>query len=209
MFNRISKALVIALSLSAPCAFAHNQTTIISKPDWQFEQESGLLSLNACLNQGLSSGEYLFANLHGVSLGKKGYGFFDEWSFTLSESANVTISLFDDVVPLFPGNPAYGSQSTGSGNLLDNKFLTVSLFDANGALLGTAGEQGTLSALGLVAGDWYTLTVSGKTAGLLGGLYHGSLAVAPVPIGDSLPLFASALTLAAFRLRRHKALPAA
>lgn len=212
--NKGFATLVLTLSLAAPTAFANNPIESHDNQPWQFENDIDVLSTKDKLNRNLESGEYLFANLHETKNPNKGTSFFDEWSFTLANTSNVTVNLFDVELPLgnigklFSDDAKYGKKSNAIGSLLDNKFLTVSLFDEEGTLLGTAGEDGTLSALGLTAGNWYTLAVSGKAAGLFGGLYHGSVAVAHAPIGDTLPLFASALVVAAWRLRKNKTLPA-
>lgn len=162
-------------------------------------------------NVSLSSGSYSFADYHAP-----GQSFFDSWSFSLAQTSDVVVNLFDLLTPeagpnyLVPNQNGLFHRSEHSVNdlvqsLLDNKYLTVSLFDADGNLMGTAGENGMLSAFGLGAGEEYTLGVSGKAVGLLGGLYHGTLNVqnAPaVPLGDSLPLFASALLVLGLRSKK-------
>ena len=175
----------------------------IQDRSWQAEGE---LSQDQ-LNKYLGTGDYEFADLH-----KSGKSFLDEWSFTLADAGNVTINLFDLTLPgtgttyLLQDGDHNKHGKTDFSNLLDNKFLTVSLFDHAGSLLGTAGENGTLSVLGLAANEWYTLAVSGKAVGLLGGVYHGDLSVAPVPLGDTLPLLGSALAVLALRTRRFSTL---
>lgn len=164
----------------------------------------------------LTSGDYTFADYH-----RPGKSFFDQWSFSLAETSDVVVSLFDLLIPnsgsdnLLPQRNGFSHKFEHSEtknltkSLLDNKYLTVSLFDGQGNLLGTTGENGTLSAFHLAGGEWYTLGVSGKAVGLVGGLYYGNLNVqsAPaVPIGDTLPLFASALVVLGLRskkIRRH------
>jgi hypothetical protein len=92
--------------------------------------------------------------------------------------------------------------------LLDSKYLTFSLFDKSGNLLGAAGEDGMLTALNLLAGEWYTLTVSAKVGGVFGSAYHGSMEVQEVqavPLSDTLPLFGSALLVLAIRARKKAA----
>jgi hypothetical protein len=139
----------------------------------------------------------------------------DEWKFTLATNANVSINLFDMEVPLsganqllsFGGNTNtshHGSPSQNTSYLLDNQYLTFSLFDQDGKLLSTAGEDGTLSASNLVAGQWYTMAVGAKVNGAFGSAYYGNVSVAPVPLGDSLPLFGSALALLALRRRSRR-----
>jgi len=218
------RAALLSAAVLAPLA-AHATATSPVQPSfpqgnshWDWEMPGDYLSDKARKNQDLETGDYAFADIH-----KSGRTFLDEWSFTLADSADITVSLFDFTLPgmgsnfLYQdtqhqnsghGKPSYKDKSHGHNvfkSLLDNKYLTVSLFDEEGSLLGTAGENGTLSALGLAAGQWYTLAVSGKAVGMLGGIYHGNLSIesaAPVPIGDTLPLFASALLV--FGLRSKK-----
>lgn len=206
----IVKTLTLAFAVTAPAAFAgHAPSSNAPYPIPDIEWDN-VLSEHGKWNKNLDAGEYTFAAIHESNGKSAGKSFFDEWSFTLADSGNVTINLFDLALP-GGENPLYPNNWNGGkyhkelfSSLLDNKFLTVSLFDQEGLLLGTAGENGTLSALGLTGGNWYTLTVSGKAAGLLGGIYYGSMDVAPVPIGDTLPLFASALLVGAWRLRKNQ-----
>lgn len=228
------RAILLSTAIAAPMSVsmtAHATASTPVQPNFpQYDAPHGddYLSHKARKNQDLEVGDYAFADLH-----KSGRTFLDEWSFTLADSADITVSLLDFTLPgmgskfLFQDDADndhaykddwYKENGHGKGNhknnshghdifksLLDNKYLTVSLFDEEGDLLGTAGENGTLSALGLAAGQWYTLAVSGKAVGMLGGIYHGNLSIesaAPVPIGDTLPLFASALLV--FGLRSKK-----
>lgn len=176
---------------------------------WGGEEVLQSLSLKNSLNGELEAGSYLFGDYNHAQK-----GFFDSWSFSLAETSDVTISLFDVALP---GGDGFLTQDGTRGGkhqkswqqyfsaLLDNKFLTASLFDQEGVLIGSLGENGMLSALGLESGNQYTLAVSGKAAGLMGGIYYGSLdvnQVAHVPLGDTLPLFGSALLVLALRARR-------
>jgi len=169
----------------------------------------------AKLNKNLNEGEYDFAGLHS----KLGSTFSDEWSFTLADTSNVVINVTDIFQSLGGGIKSLSSFGFGDSHhgknqskpssstaLLDNKFLTFSLFDDEDHLLGTAGEGGSISALGLAAGEWYTITVSAKVNGIFGSAYRGSLDVTPtaVPLGDSLPMFASALLLMTIRTKKRK-----
>jgi hypothetical protein len=177
--------------------------------------DDGVLYKKAKLNKNLGEGEYDFIGLHS----KLGSTYADEWKFTVADTSDVVISLTDLVQSLgsfaawsddFGGNHSHHghhkSNKTSSSNyLLDNKFLTFSLFDDEDHLLGTAGEGGSISALGLAAGQWYTVTVSAKVNGIFGSAYRGSLSVAPtaVPLGGTLPMFASALVLMTIRRKRQ------
>lgn len=186
--------------------------------------DADVLSDNAYHNRNLTVGDYAFAGMHNTY----GSSFLDEWKFTLADDSNVSISVFDlDVPTTGSGNKtlsAYGYKWENHGSyghshhhhnnwqpasnyLFDNQYLTFSLFDQEGNLLGTAGEDGTLSVADLSAGQWYTVTVSAKVNGLFGSAYHGNLSVQPVPLGDSLPLFGSALALLALRRRSRNRTP--
>jgi|GEM_PF-6895013 len=170
------------------------------------------LSPKARFNTNLDVGDYDFARVHA------GYSstFLDEWKFSLAETSDVSITLYDLAFPGGSSDDIFLSQGDGHdgkrghnyaypqiSQLLDNQYLTFSLFDHNGSLLGSAGENDTLTALNLVAGEWYTLTVSAKVDGYLGSFYSGTLSVEPVPLGDSLPLFGSALLMLAIRRKQQ------
>lgn len=195
------KKIGCAVALSIAAAFPlSSYATASPVPQTLFEGHfSDVLYPKAKLNKNLDEGEYDFLGLHH----KQGKSFVDEWKFTLADTSNVVISLEDYELSL--GN-AYTSKGKkhSSGYLVDNKLLTFSLFDANDNLLGTAGEDGTVSALGLDAGVWYTIVVSAKVNGVFGSAYHGTLAVSPavVPLTDTLPFFASAMLVLAGAKRR-------
>jgi hypothetical protein len=216
--HNIVSALVLTAAAMLPFAASANNVSISN--DLDFGDSAGVLHSKAKLNRNLQEGDYGFASTHGTRTSS----FLDEWKFTLAQDSDVTINLFDLEVPLGHSTPResyipaqqkggkYYSQNThgwqqrsNSGKLLDNKYLTFSLFDHNGTLLGTAGEGGSLTALDLLAGEWYTLTVSAKVNGIFGSAYYGNLDinnVSEVPLGDSLPLFGSALLVLAIRGRK-------
>jgi hypothetical protein len=172
-----------------------------------------VLSTHDWKNDELQSGNYDFGQVH-IRTGKT---FNDVWGFSFAEDTTASLSVYDLEVPTSGGaltqsqnhqssKKSYSSLYTGK--LLDNKFLSFSLFDGNGNLLGSAGEDASLTNLALHAGEWYTLSVSAQVNGLLGSVYHGTLstlATTPneVPLGDSLPFFASGLGLLALRYRKH------
>jgi hypothetical protein len=202
--QRIFSAMTLALAVSLPIAA---QATSLSASDLLAEETSGVLHTKPKWNKDLEAGDYAFAATHD----KHPSSYFDIWKFTLAEDSNVSISLTDIEVPLNGALPAAFSGDKHSnpeqycseyGMLLDSKYLTFSLFDKGGNLLGAAGEDGTLTALNLLAGEWYTLTVSAKVGGIFGSAYHGSMEVQPVPLGDTLPLFGSALLVLAIRACR-------
>lgn len=222
-FQGFASALVISIAAISPLsAMAHTQNSDKGSTDWQADDGFDQLYKKSQRNEDLTSGDFSFGQFH-----SSGSNFFDTWSFTLADSSNVSINLLDAFIPLgtgglnettntsnwsFNGNslPNFGSnKKTSYSGLLDNKWLTASLFDEEGSLLGSIGENGTLNLNNLIAGEWYTLTVSGKASGLLGGLYHGSVDIDPVaavPLSDSLPFFMSALGVLALRSRKSKTL---
>lgn len=213
--KKIVCALTLSLTVALPLtAAAHN----ISIGDSVFENNNGgVLYKNAKHNKHLGDGEYGFVGLH-TQLGST---FSDEWKFTLADTSNVVISLADLAFPLggdiksladdFSGDRSHqhGHHRHSSSNaLLDNKFLTFSLFDSQDHLLGSAGEGGSISALGLAGGQWYTLMVSAKVNGIFGSVYRGTLDITQptaVPLGDSLPMFASALLVMMIRAKKRQA----
>lgn len=204
--NLISASLLAAGFCIAPNVHAHFVSTPVES------DAVGVLSTHEWKNDDLQTGTYDFAALH-LNTGKT---FNDVWGFSLAEDATASISVFDlELASSSIGAPAlqqYGKShgkkndsSLSNGKLLDNKFLAFSLFDEDGNLLGSAGENGTLNNLALHAGEWYTLSVSAQVKGLFGSAYHGTLDIAPaaVPLGDSLPFFASGLGLLALRYRKR------
>lgn len=206
--NLISASLLTVGFFVAPHVHAHFVEPV------QFDG-TGVLSTREWKNDDLQIGTYDFAQVH-LNTGKS---FSDIWGFSLAEDATASISVFDlELASSSFSAPAlqylqqdkknHGKKADSwltGGKLLDNKFLSFSLFDEDGNLVGSAGENGTLSNLALHAGEWYTLSVSAQVKGLFGSAYHGSLNLAPaaVPLGDSLPFFASGLGLLALRYRKR------
>ena len=191
-------ALSICLSTPLYAAATNLGGSRWHEPAWQPDDQLQALSLRSCLNGNLDSGNYLFGDYQ-----RPNQGFFNTWRFSLAETSDVTISL-NDFDPSLPGFN-FGALSNNS-SLFDNRYLSSSLFDEAGNLLGTVGEDGVLSLSGLQGNSWYTLAISGTSAGPLGGIYYGSVELAPVPIGDTLPLLGSALAvLAVVRRRKEKA----
>lgn len=205
VFSALTLTLATALPLQSHAA-------PVSPVDLPLDIDGAqILSEHARSNRDLVVGDYAFAQLH-----EQG-SFFDEWKFSLAEDSTVSISLFDLEIPTGSAQLAASFSKSfdehcgggSSGMLLDNKYLTFSLFDAAGNLLGASGEDSTLGGLSLAGGQWYTLTVSGKVNGAFGSAYYGDVSVQPVPLGDTLPLFGSALVMLAMRVRRReKAIPA-
>lgn len=148
----------------------------------------------------LGAGDYTFAGAHA-----SGTAFFEELTFSLAAPADINIALSDMVAPTSMSADANSWFATQ----LSDKYLTFSLFDKNGHLLGSAGAGDTLTALHLASNDDYVLTVSGKAVGALGGLYTGNLSVVPisaVPLGDTAPLFGAALMVLFLRSRKTSAI---
>lgn len=204
-FKGIISATVLTLSaiLSAP-SFA------CSPSDGGFDN-GGILSSHPRQNKNLDCGEYEFAGLNS----HYNSSFVDRWKFTVAEDMTASISVFDIEVgadlPTLDNNDykteKHGkkSQHFDSSKIFDTRNLTFRLFDGEGNLLGKAHENETLSGLNLLAGQWYTLKVSGRVGGLFGSVYHGTLetCVTEVPLGDTAPLLGSALGLLALRLRKR------
>lgn len=207
-FKNLISATVLMVGFGiAPHVHAHFVETPVETDAFN------VLSTHDWKNDELQNGTYDFVQIHS----KVGKTFNDTWGFSLAQDTLASISIFD----LELGTSGAGAltqwqnhhQSHGkkndswlnSGKLLDNKFLSFSLFDEDGNLLGSAGENGSLNNLALHAGEWYTLSVSAKINGLFGSAYHGTLTTAPaaVPLGDSLPFFASGLGLLALRYRKR------
>ena len=147
-------------------------------------------------NTDLATGIYAIAGAHPTGL-----PFLDDFSFSLATSQSVTFSITDQVSPDNAPIPS----PTGSTALFDNTFLTFSVFDSVGGYLGSGAEGSKLTLTDLAAGELYTLTVSGKSAGIFGGIYTGKVNVGPVtdiPIGPTLPMFSAALLTLCIRRRK-------
>ncbi|MFT3930550.1 MAG: hypothetical protein QM709_09685 [Spongiibacteraceae bacterium] len=206
-FRGIISAAVLTLSatLSAP--------TFACSPDDGGFIDGGILSSQPRQNKNLECGEYEFASLNS----HYNSSFVDRWKFTVAEDMTASISVFDiEVGTDFQAYDSgeYNTENHGkklkhfdTSKIFDTRNLTFRLFDGEGNLLGKAHENETLSGLNLLAGQWYTLKVSGRVAGLFGSAYHGTLetCVTEVPLGDTAPLLGSALGLLALRLRKRSA----
>jgi hypothetical protein len=231
--NGVLKGVLPALTLSLAAALplSAHATSLPSFNLSDFGTES--LSSTAKWNRNLDAGDYVFGKAHtsGSFLDEWKFTLAEDSSVTISlHDLELTLPFgYTDIFSDHGRNEdrrhsdhdrrddrddrhhsnRYGSNGhhggNPSGSLLDNKYLTFSLFDSNDNLLGSSGENGSLTGLNLIAGEWYTLTVSGKVAGLFGSFYYGKLSVEPVqavPLGDTLPLFGSALALLALRARK-------
>lgn len=189
--------LALIAALSAP-AFASS-----------ISLSSDVLHINPSLNKKLEPEEYDFSNLHL----RYGASFTDSWKFTVADNSTASISVYDLEVNFWnlgfaqPNSPQplqhFSRHSINTSKIFDTKYMVFSVFDYKGDLIGSAGENGTLSNLNLLAGKWYTIQVSGKVNGYFGSAYHGALEInpMPVPLGDTAPMLGSALALLALRLR--------
>lgn len=178
----VPAALTVALSL--PFSLAHAADVNVLYP-------------GPAENTDLAAGIYAIGGAHPTGL-----AFLDDFKFSLATPQSVTFNLKDAVSPDTAPTPS----PSGSTYLFDNSFLTFSVFDSVGNYLGSGAEGSSLKLDNLVSGQMYTLTVSGKSTGIFGGVYNGSVdigATAPeVPIGATLPMFSAALLTLAIRRRR-------
>ncbi|HEY3698118.1 MAG TPA: hypothetical protein VGK97_02225 [Spongiibacteraceae bacterium] len=204
------------------CATMLMLIAVLSAPTYASSISFGnadVLYTNPNLNKKLTTGEYDFAGSHS----RFGSSFKDRWKFTVAENSTASISVYDLETSFGKSNSGlpqtsfrqsrqFGRARIDTSKIFDTKNMTFSLFDSKGKLLGSAGENGTLSGLNLVAGKWYTLQVSGIVGGFFGSSYHGVLDINPtvtaVPLGDTAPLFGSALALLALRYRKRFSLGA-
>jgi hypothetical protein len=144
-------------------------------------------------NTDLATGLYAIGGAHPTGL-----AFLDDFKFSLASSQTVTFSLEDLVSPDTAPTPS----PSGSTYLFDNAFLTFSVFDSVGNYLGSGAEGSDLTLENLSSGQLYTLTVSGKSVGIFGGVYSGNVAIGTeVPIPATLPLFSAALLALCIRRR--------
>lgn len=130
-----------------------------------------------------------------------GLTFLDDFKFSLAAAHSVTFSIADEVSPDTAPTPS----PSGSNYLFDNAFLTFSVFDSVGNYLGSGAEGSSLTLANLASGQLYTLTVSGKSVGIFGGVYNGGLEIgeiAEVPIPATLSLFSAALLTLCIRRRK-------
>lgn len=168
---------------------------------------AGLLFSSENLNKNLDEGEYEFAKYHA----RFGSSFTDRWKFTVEQDSVASLSVFDielgfDIPGLELASQAgSGTNFFNTAQIFDTQNMVFSVFDSQHNLLGSAHENETLDGLNFVAGQWYTLKVSGVIGGFFGSAYHGALDITPtpVPLGDSAPMLGSALALAALRFRKR------
>lgn len=151
-------------------------------------------------NTDLGVGLYAIGGAHPTDV-----SFLDEFKFSLAAPQSVTFSITDAVSPDTAPTPS----PAGSTYLFDNAFLTFSVFDSVGNYLGSGAEGSNLTLNNLSNGQLYTLTVSGKSTGIFGGVYNGAVNIGgggstpEVPIGATLPMFSAALLTLAIRRRKN------
>jgi len=208
-FNKLILATTFALSAALSTPVLACDDVPVSSP----ANELGILFAQPGFNRDLGCGEFEFASLNS----HYGSSFVDRWKFTVAADSTASISLYDvevDLGPLDYEEPYLKPRNKHSlpdfdaSKVFDTQNLSFTLYDQNGTLLGQGEEGETLGGLNLLAGQWYTLKVSGDVAGLFGSAYHGALdtCVVPVPLGDSAPLLGSALAVLALRLRNRAGL---
>lgn len=140
---------------------------------------AGVLYPDPSMNINLANDEYVFAGAHPA-----GTNFLDELQFSLSTGDHVTATVDNTFIePL--------ANAGGTAKLMDNRLLTLSLFDNNGNFIAATGTGGTLSA-DVTRGVTYTLAISGKTSGIFGGVYDGKL-TADAPLPPAISGFGAAL----------------
>jgi hypothetical protein len=158
--------------------------------------EIGVLYPPPETNENLALGIYAVGGAH-----PSGETFIDDFNFSLANTVNVSFSITDNVSTDTAANPS----PSGSNYLFDNQFLTFSVFDHMGNYLGSGSDGTPLLLSSLAGGELYTLTVSGKAAGIFGGSYQGAVDVGAVPLGATLPMFSAGLLTALCIRRRQRA----
>jgi hypothetical protein len=140
-------------------------------------------------------------------IGTTGYGFYDDFIFTVSSAAadaitssidfanvlainNLSVRLYD-----FSGNPNPPVLGTPNGTVIDTWSTTFNLAP------GTNETVSVLPKTMLNAGT-YVLEVRGNVTGSAGGSYSGSLNLVPTPLPAALPLVLSGLGLLGAAVRR-------
>lgn len=196
--STIFSAIVLATAIQTPLqALASTQMCDTKHGHSEHAGSFGGINSTSLSEAPLSSGDYAFYGTHSA-----GSSFFEELTFSLATTSDVSIDLIDLKMP---ATTFRSSSATQFSNLLSDKYLTFNLFDNSGQLLGSAGTGSTLTALNLATGSNYVLTVSGKANGVLGGMYAGNVsiaAVSEVPLGATAPLFGSALCVLLARARK-------
>ncbi len=150
---------------------------------------AGLLYTDPSLNIDLSAGAYEFAGTH-----QAGDNILDTFEFSLSDSSNITASIFNYPLPQ--------QQDASADPLLNIRFLTLGLYDEGGNFIAASGGGGVLNASNLLGGLTYTLSVFGYADGVFGGAYYGDVDIVEAPLPAALPAFISALLALGARRRK-------
>ncbi len=167
---------------------------------------------NPNLNKKLDMGNYDFSKQHS----RYGSYFTDTWKFTVASDSSASISISD--LGSTVGSSHINRQAKfhqlqlrqfrgpiNTSKVFSTNDLSISIFNNRGELIGKTDGNGKLDHLDLFAGNWYTIKVTGKVDGFFRGSYHGVFDCHPteVPLGETAPMFGSALALLVWRVRRR------
>lgn len=142
-----------------------------------------------------------------TQIGATGYGFYDDFIFTVSTATADAITStidFNNVLAInnlsvrlynFNGNPNPPVLGTPNGGVIDAWSNTFNLAP------GTNQTVSVLPQTMLNAGS-YVLEVRGNVTGSAGGSYSGSLNLIPTPLPATLPLMLSGLAILGRAVRR-------
>lgn len=176
-------AIAITFALALPLSSIGHASTV------------NVLYPSPASNDNIAVGNYQIGGAHAPE-----QSFLDDFKFSLASANFVNINL----VNLVSSDTAPTPSPSGSNYLIDNKFLTFSLFDHLGNYLGSGGAGHELNMVNLVSGEMYTLTVSGKASGIFGGQYKGDIGVGvEAPLGATLPMFSAALLTLCIRRKKQ------
>lgn len=191
--STVVSAIVLAATTQIPLQALASTAPICDK---QHGRSIAAINYSSSWSDPLNTGDYALAGAHIA-----GSSFFEELTFSLTTTSDINVGIIDITMPAATFK---NSRATQLPDLLGDKYLTLSLFDNAGQLLGSTGAGGTLTALGLTPGNDYVLTIAGKASGVLGGIYAGNLSVEAVPISSTAPLLGSALVILMMRSRKFR-----
>jgi hypothetical protein len=152
-------------------------------------------------------------NTPAAHIGTTGYGFYDDFIFTVSSATADAITStidFANVLAInnlqvrlynFSGNPNLPVLGPPNGGVIDAWSNTFNL---------APGTNETVSVLPmtLLNAGTYVLEVRGNVTGTAGGSYSGGLNLVPTPLPAALPLLLSGLGILGGALRGRSAKPA-
>lgn len=155
-------------------------------------------------------GSYYYGNTYTApttvipgSTNPPGYGFYDDYIFTISGAAASSVTSTIDLGSLLKISDLQERIYSLSGNAvptLDAPNGTV--FQSVSTPIGSFGTVAVISNLVLNPGT-YVLEVRGNAVGALGGSYSGTLNMSAVPLPAALPLLLSGLGLLGGVFRRR------